>query len=98
MSVAVTFVDKSIGLSEYTYNVTGLVNGANTVTLPTPPAAGSFPPLADWTPTTILCFPYNTAAVGAVVTPDYTTITNTAGVIAFTLYAGGATSCLLFVY
>src|SRR5882757_3664925 len=98
MSIVVTNVDASIGMVEYTYLVTGLANGANTVTLPAPPKAGSFPPAGDWTPTIILCFPYNTAAVGATVTPDYTTITNSSGTVAFTLYASGATNCLIFVY
>lgn len=98
MAIVVTSVDASIGLVEYTYLVTGLANGANTITLPAPPKVGSFPPAGDWTPTIILCFPYNTAAVGATVTPDYTTITNVNGLITFTLYAGGATNVLLFVY
>lgn len=98
MAVVATPVNKSLALSEYTYNVTGLVNGANTVTLPTPPAAGSFPPAADWTPTTVLCFPYNAGSQGNLVTPDLTTIVNTLGVITFTAYAGGSTSCLMFIY
>ena len=97
MSVVVTTSNTSFPLVGYLYKVTGLVNGANTVTLPTPPAAGSFPPLGDWTPTFVFCFPFNTGAVGAVVTPDLTTITNTAGLVAFTLYAGNATSCYILV-
>ena len=97
MSVVVTSVRKSLPLVDFTYQITRLVNGANAITLPTPPAAGSFPPLADWTPTVILCFPYNQGAVGAVVTPDLSTIANAAGVITFTLYASGATSVLVYV-
>ncbi len=98
MSITVTSLDASIALVEYTYLVTGLVNGANTVTLPAPPLTGSFPPAGDWTPTFVLCFPYNTAAIGALVTPDLTTITNSSGTIAFTLYSSGATSCLIYVF
>src|SRR5882672_6509033 len=98
MSIVVTSVDASIGLVEYTYLVTGLANGANTVTLPAPPKAGSFPPAGDWTPTVILCFPYMTGAQGNVVTPDLSTIANSSGTITFTLYAAGATNVLIFVY
>ncbi len=97
MAVVVTSVNNSLPLVAYAYKVTGLVNGANTVTLPTPPAAGSFPPAGDWTPTFVFCFPFNTGAVGAVVTPDLTTITNTNGAIVFTLYAGNATACYILV-
>lgn len=98
MAVVATPVNKSLALVDYVYNVTGLVNGANTVTLPAPPTAGSFPPAGDWTPTTILCFPYNPGSQGNLVTPDLTTIVNSTGTITFTVYAGGATSCLMFVY
>lgn len=98
MAVTVTTQKKSIiPIADYVYNVTGLVNGINAVSLPTPPAAGSFPPLADWTPTTILCFPFNQGAVGALVTPDLASITNTNGLIAFNLWANGTTSCLIIV-
>lgn len=98
MAITTTWVDKSIALTEYTYSVTGLVNGANTITLPAPPKAGSFPPAGDWTPTVILCFPYQTGAQGNIVTPDLSTIANSSGTITFTLYAAGATNVLLFVY
>ena len=98
MAVVVTAIHKSLAVVDEVYNVTGLVNGANTITLPVPPAFGSFPPAGDWTPTTVLCFPYNAGSIGAVVTPDLTTIVNTNGAIVFTAYAGGATSCLMFVY
>jgi len=73
------------------------VNGANTITLPTPPAVGSFPPAGDWTPTRVFCFPYNYGAVGAVCTVDPSTIVNTAGAVTFTLYAGAATDCRIMV-
>lgn len=94
----VTPIYKSLAMAVQSYVITGLVNGANAISLPTPPAAGSFPPLADWTPTVILCFPYATGGVGAVVTPDLTTITNTAGLVAFTLYANGNTNAIVFIY
>lgn len=97
MSIVTTQVRRSFPLVEYTYLVTGLVNGANTVTLPTPPAVGSFPPAGDWTPLFVYAFPYNIGAVGAVVTVDPTTIVNTAGAVTFTLYAGGATDALIMV-
>ena len=98
MSVVVTSQDTSFPLVAYCYKVTGLVNGANTITLPTPPATGSFPPADDWTPTFVWCFPYNAGAQGNLCTPDLTTISETsAGVVSFTLYAGGATSCLIYV-
>jgi hypothetical protein len=98
MALVVTPLHKSLAVVDYVYNVTGLVTGANAIVLPAPPAAGSFPPAADWTPTVILCFPYQSGAVGNVVTPDYSTIVNTAGAITFTLYAAGATNVLIFVY
>ena len=98
MALVVTPINKSLAEVEFTYLVTGLVNGANAIVLPTPPTVGSFPPLADWTPTVILCFPYNSGAVGTIVTPDYTTIVNTNGAVTFTLYAAGATNVLIFVY
>ena len=98
MAITVTPLNESLALVEFTYDITGLVNGANSVSLPTPPVAGSFPPDGQWTPTTILCFPYQTAAQGNLVTPDYSTIVNTNGAITFTLYAGGATNCLVFIY
>lgn len=96
MAIVVTPQNKSLAVVGYVYNITGLVTGANAISLPTPPAAGSFP--SDWTPTVILCFPYNAGAVGAIVTPDYSTIVNNNGLITFTLYSGGATNCLVVVY
>lgn len=98
MAITVTSIDKSLGLVGYMYQIDGLVNGSNSISLPTPPATGSFPPDGLWTPTVILCFPYASGSIGSLVTPDYTTITNTNGLIAFSLYAAGATSCLVFVY
>lgn len=98
MAISAVYQKESIlPISDWVYTVTGLVNGANTINLPTPPAAGSFPPLADWTPTVILAFPYQIASIGALVTPDLTTITNTTGSISFTLYASGATNALIVV-
>lgn len=103
MSIVVTALDKSLPMVASLYNITGLVNGANTISLPTPPAFGSFPvdPTpggAFWTPTEILCFPYAAGAVGELVTPDYSTIVNTAGAVVFTLYAAGNTNCLIVVW
>ena len=103
MAVTVTWLDKSLPMVAGVYNVTGLQNGANTVNLPTPPASGSFPvdPTpggAFWTPTQILCFPYASGALGNLVTPDYSTIVNSAGSVTFTLYAGGNTSCFIVVW
>lgn len=98
MAVTVTSDDISIfPVANYVYLVTGLVLGANTVTLPVPPAAGSFPVAGDWTPTVILCFPYAIGSVGSLVTPDYTTITNSSGSVAFTVYSSGTTNCLIVV-
>lgn len=97
MAIVVTQVRQSFPLVEYTYKVTGLVAGANTVTLPTPPATGSFPPAGDWTPTFVYAFPYNFGAVGSIVTVDPSTITNSAGLVSFTLYAGSATDALIMV-
>ena len=98
MAIVVTSVNKSFPLVAYAYLVTGLVNGANTVTLPTPPVQGAFPAADDWLPTFVYCFPYNSGAVGAVVTPDLTTIAETsAGVVSFTLYAGAATDVYILV-
>lgn len=98
MSITVTSNDISIfPVCNYVYTITGLVNGANSISLPTPPATGSFPPAGDWTPTQILCFPKNAGAIGALVTPDLSTIANTNGAVTFTLYANGATSVLAIV-
>ena len=98
MAIVVTSQDTSWPLVAYCYKVTGLVNGANAITLPTPPATGSFPPADDWTPAFVWCFPYNIGAVGALVTPDLTTISETtAGVVSFTLYASGSTDVLIYV-
>jgi len=97
MAIVVANDGTSFPLVAGVYTVTGLVNGANTITLPTPPAQGSFPPAGDWTPTFVYCFPYNPGALGALVTPDLSTITNVNGLITFTLYASGATDCLIYV-
>jgi len=97
MAIVVTQVRQSFPLVEYTYKVTGLVTGANVVTLPTPPATGSFPPAGDWTPTFVFAFPYNFGAAGSAVAVDPSTITNVNGLITFTLYAGAATNALIMV-
>lgn len=98
MAVVVTGSDTSWPLVAMVYNVTGLVNGANTITLPTPPASYSFPAADDWTPVFVWCFPYMTGAQGNIVTPDLSTISETtAGVVSFTVYAAGATNCLMYV-
>ena len=97
MAIVVTSVNKSFPLMANAYNVTGLVAGANTVTLPSPPLAGSFPPANDWIPTFVFAFPYNIGAAGAATTVDPTTITSAAGVVAFTLYASSATDAFVLV-
>lgn len=98
MAITPTSLDISVfPVSNYVYQVLGLVNVANSIALPVPPATGSFPPDGLWTPTQILCFPYNTASSGALVTPDLTTIANSSGSITFTLYATGSTNCLIIV-
>ena len=97
MPIVVAPSNRSTPLVEYWYTITGLVNGANAITLPAVPLQGSFPPLGDWTPTFVYCYPYNAGAAGEVVTPDLTTITNSSGNITFTLYAAGATDCLVGV-
>ena len=98
MAIVVTSVNKSFPLTAYAYAITGLVAGANTITLPTPPLAGSFPPADDWLPTSVYVFPYNVGAVGAIVSIDPTTIAETtAGVVSFTLYSGGSTDAFILV-
>lgn len=98
MAITVTSKDISIfPVANYVYLVTGLTTGSNTINLPTPPAVGSFPVAGDWTPTVILCFPYQAGAVGNTVTPDLSSITNSSGAVSFTLYASGATNCLIIV-
>ncbi len=94
MAIVVTNTRTSYPLVEYSYTITGLVNGANTITLPTPPAVGSFPPA--WQLDTDLCLMPSRityGAVGAVVTVDPSTIVNTAGAVTFTLYASGSCDC-----
>ena len=83
-------------LVEYEFDLTGLVLGANAIALPT--TYGAFPPDGEWTPTFIECYPYQTGAVGGLVTPDYNTIVNTNGVITFTLYSTEATNCRIRVF
>lgn len=98
MAITPTSQDISIfPVANYVYTVTGMVNGANAIALPVPPATGSFPPDGLWTPTQILCFPYNIGSAGALVTPDLTTIANSNGSITFTLYSTGSTNCLIIV-
>lgn len=97
MPIVVTPSNRSTPLVQYWYLITGLTNGANAISLPTVPQQGSFPPLGDWTPTFVYCYPYNAGAVGAVVTPDLTTISNSSGNITFTLYTDGATNVLVGV-
>jgi len=97
MAIVVTSVYKSFPLVAYAYNITGLINGANAITLPAPPLAGSFPPANDWVPTFVYAFPYNNGAVGAIVTVDPTTISSSAGTVTFTLYAGAATDAFVLV-
>jgi len=98
MAITVTRQPGSPAQAAYVYQVNGLVNGANTVPLPTPPAYGSFDPTGEWTPSVILCYPNQNGAAGALVTPDLSTITQVAGVVTFTLYADGNTNCLVVVY
>ena len=95
--LVVTSINYSFPMVEYSYAVTGLSAGANIITLPTPPAAGSFPPLNDWIPTFVYAFPYNFGAVGSLCTVDPSSITSTAGAVTFTLYAGAATDCRIMV-
>jgi hypothetical protein len=96
-----TVTSKDISLfanCHYCYEVTGIVDGSQTITTPTPPAAGSFPVAADWTPTRILFFPDMTGAVGARVTPDLSTIANSAGVITFTAWSTGTGNALMVMF
>lgn len=101
MAIVVTSINNSMPLVGYWYNVTGLANGANTITLPTAPAQGSFPvttaTTSDWTPTFVYCFPYNAGAVGTVVTIDPATISISSSAVSFTLYATGATNVRILV-
>lgn len=92
----VTATLQSIPSVLYEFDVTGLTNGANALTLAA--TYGAFPPDGEWTPTRCDCFPYQIGSVGALVTPDLTTIVNTNGSIAITLYANGNTNCKIEVY
>ena len=98
MAVTITRVPGSPAQAAYMYEINGLVMGANAITLPTPPAYGSFPPTGEWTPSVILCWPNQNGAVAAAVTPDLSTITQSAGVVTFVLYAAGPTNCFCEVY
>jgi hypothetical protein len=101
MAITVTSRDASFPLVGYMYWITGLVGGANAITLPTAPTAGSFPILtattSDWIPTFVYCWPYAYGAVGALVTPDLSTIAYAASALTFTLYAADSTDCLILV-
>lgn len=94
----VTSLLKSVPLNAYYFDVSGIVNGSQTITLPAPSLQGSFPPDGQWTPTEVWCMPYNTAATGALVTPDLTTIVNTNGAVTFTVNAAGVTNCRMLVW
>lgn len=82
----------------HVYDITGLVQGANSITLPTPPAAGSFDVSGNETPTEIRAYPYQHSAFAGTVTPDLDTISNSSGVITFTLYADGSTNARVHVW
>lgn len=101
MAVAETILTTSIPCVVYVVQITGLANGANSITISNTPGvlpALTFPPDGQWTPTYVWPFPYNTAAIGPTVTVDPTTIANSAGTITFTLYSSGSGSawCLVF--
>lgn len=96
MAVNITATLQSIPNVLYEFDVQGLVTGANALTLPN--TYGAFPPDGEWTPTRCDCFPYQIGAVGALVTPDLTTIVNTNGSIAITVYSAGNTNAKLEVY
>lgn len=97
MAIVVSRRRGSPATQDIEYTITGLVNGANAIVLPTPPVDGSFPPDGSWTPTTIKVFPYQQGAVAAKVSPDLSTITQVAGVVTFTLWADGNTNCIVAV-
>lgn len=83
----------------HAYTVTGLINGANALTLPAPPLTGSFDPSGTETPTTVQCIPTAAGAAGALVTLGEGSISNNGtGTISFTVYANGATDCVMFVW
>lgn len=98
MAVQVTSLTKSVPLVAYYYDIDGLVNGLNAISLPAPTLQGSFPPDGEWTPTEIWCFPYQEGALGDLVTPDLSSIVNSNGQITFNLWAAGATNCRVLVW
>jgi hypothetical protein len=98
MAITVTFTGKSPAVAALVYDIDGLVNGVNAITLPIPPAYGSVDPdSASWKPTSIKCFPHAAGVIGALVTPDLSSITYSSGTVTFNLYAAGATECLVEV-
>lgn len=88
MAVAVNSLGTSLPVVAYLFSVTGLVSGANAITLPAPSLQGSFP--SDWTPTQILCWVEGNMAAPPVVAGDPATITNTGGQVGFTLNASAS--------
>lgn len=83
----------------HAYTVTGIVNGSNAITLPAPPAAGSFSPDGTETPTQVRFNSYQNGAQGAFCTVDPATISNNGtGTISFTIYANGSTDAIMEVF
>jgi len=96
MALAVAVDNISIWpVSNYVYQITGIINGANSIVLPTPPAAGSFPPDGSWTPSVILPFPYAIGAIAPYMSVDYTTVANSNGAVTFTLYSNGSGAAIV---
>ncbi len=92
MAAAATLLYRSIPMNIYEYDVQGIVNGANALTVT------DFPPDGQWTPANIEVQSYAIGAVGPQVTPDLTTIVNTNGSVAFTLYSNGTGSARIKIY
>lgn len=101
MAIVVTKLNESLPVAAYVYKVTGLTSAgaSQAVSTPTPPQTGSFPPLADWTPSTVLCFALGVTTSTNTCVWDGAAPTNAAGVITFNLSTGtGCTSCIVVLF
>jgi hypothetical protein len=83
MAITATLLKNSVPVVGYLYNITGLANGSNAISV------SDFPPDGGWTPSHIWCFPYDNAS-GAIAYADNASINQSNGVVNFNLWVSTA--------